>query len=120
MVFASDMLNLAEFGGLAPTDVGALPAVAYFHRNQPTYPVGVGKERDLHFGITNMTTALAASAVWFNSAFHRDELLGAIPRLLKRMPDYQPFDAVDVIRVRSAVHPQGIRPLPARPAAGHC
>lgn len=114
-LFCSDMLNLAEFRGLSPPPTAALPAVVYFHENQLTYPVQVEKERDLHFAITNLTTALAADAVWFNSAFHREEFLGAVPRLLKRMPDYRPFDAVDKIRARSAVHPQGVREAPERP-----
>jgi len=36
--------------------------------------------------MTNMTTALAADAVWFNSAFHRDSFLHALEALLSRMP----------------------------------
>ncbi len=119
VVFCSDMLNLAELRGLAPSAVSSLPAVAYFHENQLTYPVQVEKERDLHFGLTNLTTALAARAVWFNSAFHRDEFLGAVPRMLRRMPDYQPFDAVEKIRARSSIHPQGIRPAPPGAARRH-
>ncbi len=115
LLFCSDMLNLAEFRGLAPPEVAQLPAVAYFHENQLTYPVQYEKERDLHFGITNLTTALAATAVWFNSAFHRETFLAALPsKLLKRMPDYQPFAAVERIRPRSAVYPQGIGRLPSR------
>jgi glycosyltransferase involved in cell wall biosynthesis len=107
-VFCSDMLNLAELRGLAPPPVRDLPAVVYFHENQLTYPVQVEKERDLHFAITNLTTALAADAVWFNSAFHRDEWLDALPVFLRRMPDFQPFGAVERIRDKSAVHWPGI------------
>ncbi len=116
LLLASDMLDLAQFRGLAPPAVHALPPVAYFHENQLTYPVRVEKERDLHFGLTNLSTALAAGEVWFNSAFHRDELLGAIPGVLRHMPDHQPFAAVDLVRGRSHVHPQGIEPMPARGA----
>ena len=114
LLWCSDMLNLAEFRGLAPGAVHRLPSVAYFHENQLTYPVQFEQERDLHFGLTNLSTALAASAVWFNSAFHRDEFLDALPRMLKRMPDYQPFDAVERLRGRCHIHPQGIAPMPRR------
>ncbi len=108
LVFCSDMLNLAEFRGLAPESIGSLPAVAYFHENQLTYPVQHEDARDLHFGMINFTTALAADQVWFNSAFHRDTFLGALRELLHRMPDYNHVETVDVIARKSYVHPQGI------------
>jgi glycosyltransferase involved in cell wall biosynthesis len=116
VLWCSDMLDLAAFRGLAPVGVHALPAVAYFHENQLTYPVRVEEERDLHFGLTNLSTALAAGEVWFNSAFHRREFLDAVTALLERMPDFQPLDAVDRVRAQSRVHPQGIEPMPARGA----
>ncbi|MEM7351680.1 MAG: DUF3524 domain-containing protein [Acidobacteriota bacterium] len=114
VLFCSDMLDLAAFKGLAPRTVRDLPAVAYFHENQLTYPVRFEAERDLHFALTNVTTALAADAVWFNSDFHRRELLDAIPLLLRKMPDHQPLDAGERIRQRSHVVPQGIEPMPER------
>jgi glycosyltransferase involved in cell wall biosynthesis len=108
LVFCSDMLNLAEFLGIAPPEVRDLPSVLYFHENQLTYPVRVENERDYQFGLTNMTSALAAGAAWFNSAFHRDSFLHALETFLNRMPDYQPFDAVPRIRTKSAVFPPGV------------
>ena len=108
VLFCSDMLNLAEFLGLAHESIRRLPKVVYFHENQLTYPVQVESERDYQYCMTNITTALAADAVWFNSAFHRDEFLDAIETFLKRMPDYQPTEASDKIRNKSSVHPPGI------------
>jgi glycosyltransferase involved in cell wall biosynthesis len=108
LVFCSDMLNLAEFLGLAPKEVRDLPRLAYFHENQLTYPVRVESERDYQFGLTNMTTALAADAVWFNSGFHRDSFLHALQVFLNRMPDCQPFDAIDRIRARAQVFSPGV------------
>lgn len=116
LLWCSDMLDLAAFRSLAPAEVQSLPPVAYFHENQLTYPVRVEKERDLHFGLTNMTTALAARRVWFNSTFHREEFLGALRALLERMPDHQPLAAVDRIEARSAIQPQGIDAMPSRGA----
>jgi len=115
VIFCSDMLDLASFFGLAPVESRGLPAVAYFHENQLTYPVRHESERDYHFGYTNMTAASAAEAVWFNSAFNRDSFLEALSAFLKRMPDYQPFDAIERIRAKSAIQPQGFHPLPPRP-----
>ena len=108
MMFCSDMLNLAEFKGLAPKPIRSLPAVVYFHENQLTYPVRHENERDLHFGMINFTTALAAEQVLFNSAFHRDSCLGALRKLLHRMPDHNHIEAVDTIAQKSLIYPQGI------------
>lgn len=114
LLFCSDMLNLAELLGLAPPEVRSLPAVVYFHENQITYPVQVETERDVHFGLTNLTTALAADEVWFNSAFHRDSLLEALPAFLGRMPDYRPLEAVERVREKARVRPPGIARPPSR------
>lgn len=111
VLFCSDMLNLAEFCGLVDVSVRRLPKIAYFHENQLTYPVQVESERDYQYCMTNITTALAADAVWFNSAFHRDEFLDAVAVFLKRMPDFQPFEAIDKIREKAAIHPPGIIPI---------
>jgi len=113
-IFCSDMLDLAAFIGLAPAPVRRLPAVAYFHENQLTYPVRHPNEFDYHYAFTNMTTALAATRVWFNSAFNRDSFLAELPVFLKRMPDCRPLDAVEVIREKSSVHPPGIEGFPPR------
>ncbi len=109
LVFCSDMLNLAEFRALAPAAVSNLPTVIYFHENQFTYPVRVVQERDLHFGFTNATSALAADAVWFNSAYHRDSFLSGLRSALQKMPDYRWPGVEDRIRQRSRVEPLGVR-----------
>ncbi len=114
LVFCSDMLNLAEFRGLTCRDIGNLPALVYFHENQLTYPVRVESERDYQFAMTNLTSALSADAVWFNSAFHRDEFLDALDAFLKRMPDHQPAGAVQTIRDRARIHSPGVTTMRRR------
>lgn len=113
-VFCSDMVNLGEFRALVPEAVCRLPAVVYFHENQLTYPVRFAKERDYQFGMTNITSALAAREVWFNSAFHRDEFLTAIPKFLKAMPDHRPLAVADKIRRRSRVLHPPVDPIEQR------
>lgn len=107
-LFCSDMLNLAEFRGLAHESIRRLPSVVYFHENQLTYPVRHEDQRDLHFALTNWTTALAADEVWFNSAFHRDSFLQAMAELLSRMPDHRHVESVDAIRAKSSIQPPPI------------
>ena len=108
VLFCTDMLGLAEFRGLCPTSIRELPTIVYFHENQLTYPTQQDDERDFHFAYSNMTSALAADAVWFNSAFHRDEFLAALRTLLLRMPDYCHEETVDSILAKSVIQPPGI------------
>lgn len=112
MVFCSDMLNLAEFAGLAPEQVRALPRLAYFHENQITYPVREESERDYHFSFSNLATALAADRVWFNSQFHLLEFLEGLESFLRRMPDHQPLEAVERIRGKSFIRPPLVDSFP--------
>lgn len=118
LLFCSDMVNLAELRGLLGADAPRVPCVVYFHENQLTYPVRVESERDYQFAMTNLTTALAADAVWFNSAFHQLEFLSALDAFLRRMPDHQPFDAVEAVRAKSLVREPGIQRIPAVIAKG--
>ena len=117
-LWCSSMLNLAEFLGLAPRALRRLPTVAYFHENQLAYPVRHLEPRDAHFAITNMTTALAADSVWFNSVHNRDTLLGGLAGLLAKMPDHRLPGAVERIADKAEIVAPGIRLVP-RLAAPH-
>ncbi len=104
ILFCSDMLNLAEFRGLAPAPISTLPSVAYFHENQLTYPTPRGKEPwDAHFAITNFTTCLAADQIWFNSAFHRDDFLAALPPFFAKTPGRPPREQIETLPEKSLV-----------------
>ena len=128
--FASDMLDLPVFlaalgRGAAPCGTapdrrlrslaapsprpgaGAIPSIVYFHENQLTYPLPPGVDRDLGYGFKNVTSALAAEMVLFNSDFHRREFLAAAGRLLAGMPDAVPGWAVEEIAAKSSVLPLG-------------
>lgn len=103
VIFATDMVNIAELRGLLPPSLRSVPIVLYFHENQLTYPVRVAAARDLHFAYTNFLSAIAADHVWFNSAFHRDSFTAALRSLLRRMPDSKHSEDVDRILTKSCV-----------------
>ena len=108
-LICSSMLNLAELKGLAPWLAG-LPSLVYFHENQLTYPAPGGvdqeqKKKDLFLGVSNITSALAADMVVFNSRFHRDQFLGAVDELMFSVPDFGLKDAAKVIQAKSEVLP---------------
>ncbi|MCH9649184.1 MAG: DUF3524 domain-containing protein [Deltaproteobacteria bacterium] len=113
-IFCSSLLDLATFSGLTLRQIGRLPTVVYFHENQLTYPVRREAERDLHFAFTHLSSSLAAQGVWFNSAFHRGEFLGALTALLRRMPDFSSLEIVDQIRDRSSIQNPGVAGFPSR------
>lgn len=108
ILFASDMLNLAELKGLMPADLAGAKSVIYFHENQLTYPDQYAGEKDLHFGFTNIVSALAADEVWFNSDFHRDSFISAATQLAGRMPDFQPVKAIESVREKTIVLYPGV------------
>jgi glycosyltransferase involved in cell wall biosynthesis len=116
LVFATSMLPLTDFRALVPPAVNQLPMVLYFHENQLTYPTQPGQEdaRDVHFPLSQLVSALAAEAVWFNSAYHRHSFLEALPHLLAGMPDGQLAEAPEIIRERSAVETPGVPAAPPR------
>jgi len=110
------MLNLPEFLALARDHLPPrLPVITYFHENQLTYPSPSRDERDFHFGLTNIYTALSSDRVVFNSEFHREEFLAAIPDTLKLMPDFRPAGVPEKIRAEAKC---SARPWTSGPVSG--
>lgn len=106
LIVATDMLDLATFMGLMRDWLGATPVAVYMHENQLTYPLPPGRKLDLAFPWINYTTALAADALFFNSAFHRRSFLQALPGLPGRFHDYQEPELVATIERKTAIlHP---------------
>ncbi len=108
LIVASDMLDLTTFLALTRPHTGRTATAVYFHENQLTYPLGPRQKRDLRLGFINYASALAADAVFFNSAYHRHAFLDELPRLLKHYPDYNELPTIDVIREKSRVLPLGL------------
>jgi len=108
VLFCTDMLNLAEFIGLAPKNIQQLPRILYFHENQLTYPDQTSDFKDLRYAFINFTSALAADEVWFNSAWHRDNFLESLNHWLTRMPDFRPKQEIKSIYSKSKIHSPGI------------
>ncbi|MBK7770097.1 MAG: DUF3524 domain-containing protein [bacterium] len=114
LILTTGFLNVADLRGLLRPPLDRLPVVLYMHENQLTYPLSPLEEFDFHFGFTNIISCLAADRVVFNSAWHRDLFLDAIPAFLNRMPEAVPKDVPARIRDRSEVIPVGLErsPLP--------
>jgi glycosyltransferase involved in cell wall biosynthesis len=107
-LLVSDLTDVAALRGLLAREGWHLPVAVYFHENQITYPWSPGDpdpalRRDQHYGWINYTTALAADRVVFNSAYHRDSFLGALPGFLAQFPDAPELGTIEGIRGKSEV-----------------
>jgi len=107
-LLCSSMVDLATLRGLLPPGWPRPPTVLYFHENQLTYPLAPGEGRDLHFAWIQVVSCLAAEAVVFNSAFHRDDFLGALPAFLRSLPDHSPRLCAEEIEEKSTVIAPGV------------
>ncbi len=113
LILATDMLDLTTFLALTRQRVTNIPIAIYFHENQLTYPWSptdrdIAQKRDKHYGFINYTSALAADIVLFNSRYHQESFLDALPQLLKHFPDYNELNTVEQIREKSQVLPLGL------------
>ncbi len=103
LIFATGFLNLADLRGLLDPPLDRTPVLLYMHENQLTYPLSPDEEFDFHFGFTNIVSALAADRLVFNSAWHRDLFLEALPSYLNKMPEAVPRNVAERLRDRTAV-----------------
>ncbi len=108
VLLVSDMVHLPALLGLAGDALAGVPVVLYLHENQLTYPLPPGETRDLTYAVTNWLSMAAADEVWCNSAYHRDELLDELPRLLKHFPDHSHLPHLDAVAARCRVEPVGV------------
>ncbi|MGD9080464.1 MAG: DUF3524 domain-containing protein [Desulfobacterales bacterium] len=106
-LITSGLMSLSDYKvlakGLCP------PALTYFHETQLTYPLAPGEHMDYQFGFTDITTALAADRVLFNSRTHSDAFFSKLPGFLKMMPEYRPGWVVEAIRQKAGVLYPGCR-----------
>ncbi len=103
LLFTCDMTSVADLKALLPVQFQSIPIICYFHENQLTYPLSPNDWRDFQFGFTNITSALAADAVWFNSKSHMNAFLEASGAMLKTMPENLAGDVLPKIAAKSSV-----------------
>ena len=103
IILASSMVNVPAFLSLTRRHSGHIPVVYYLHENQLTYPIPATEKRDLAYAYINYLSCLAADRIAFNSEFHYEEFMRALPGLLRAFPDYTHLHTVAEIRERSCV-----------------
>jgi len=105
-VFCSSMLDVAAFRGIGPGWLRTVKLVTYFHENQFVYPSRQKDERDIHFAVTNLTTAIASDRVVFNSAFNRSSFFAGAGELLRHLPDMEDgINLKEILQKSSVLYP---------------
>ena len=108
LILVTDMIDLALFKSLISEKYNNIPIALYFHENQLCYPWSsndrdVQQNRDSHYSFINFSSALVADKVFFNSNFHKNVFLGALPNFLKGFPDYNELSSIKNIEQKSEV-----------------
>lgn len=101
LVIASGLMSAADFKALAKTRCP--PVLVYFHENQFSYPLAEGEQMDYQFGFTDITSALAADRILFNSKTHMDAFFAHMKAFIRKMPDFRPGRASATIREKAFV-----------------
>jgi glycosyltransferase involved in cell wall biosynthesis len=102
VLMCSSYLALADLVGMVPA-LAAIPKVVWFHENQWAYPVREERERDRHFGFTQVISAASADLCLFNSAHNQDSFLEGTAEVLRTMPDARPAGLVERVAARCEV-----------------
>ncbi len=104
-IICSTFVDVATLRGLGPSWLSDIPVLTYFHENQFAYPVQVNDERDFHFALTNLTTALASDRIAFNSLYNRDSFLKGAEKIIKKAPDMKMDLLHGLLKKSSVLHP---------------
>ena len=108
LILAGSLMSAADFRSVFRALYGRScpPVLLYMHENQFTYPLAPGEKMDYQFAFTDITSALAADRVLFNSGVHMDMFLSNVERFIRKMPDARPHWTAGAIREKSFVcHP---------------
>lgn len=110
VILASDMLDLNLFLSLTRDRTVSIPTILYFHENQLIYPWSPTDKdksmaRDGHYSFINYASALAADQVVFNSEYHKNAFLDALPGFLNVFPDHNETGTIESIKAKSSTLP---------------
>jgi glycosyltransferase involved in cell wall biosynthesis len=107
-ILCSSILDVAAFKAMLPLTHQHLPILVYFHENQFAYPVQEADPRDIHFALTNLTTALTADRLAFNSAYNLESFLDGCRELLAKNDDMELTSYEESIRAKSRILQPGL------------
>ncbi len=102
-MLCSTFLDLAVLRALLARAGIWLPAAVYFHENQFAYPGRIRDPGSFQFTNINLTTALCADLLAFNSRFNFESFLTGIRKFIAKVSDISLAGAVEQIQAKSCV-----------------
>ncbi len=100
LYFSKHINNIEEYDGIITTNLMRLsdfkayvrkplpPVIVYFHENQITYPLAPKEKRNPHLCMGDISTALTADRILFNSDFHKTSFFDAVSQIIDTSPDF--------------------------------
>ncbi len=98
-IITTNLMRLSDFKVLIEKKLP--PVMVYFHENQLTYPLAPKEKRNAHLCMSDVSTALCADRVLFNSSFHEASFFNAVSEFTGNVPDYSPDWVLDKIKKKS-------------------
>ena len=102
-ILCSTYVDVATLKALSPLWIHDVPIITYFHENQFAYPMQVNDERDVHFALTNLTTAWTSDRIVFNSQYNLASFLDGCRELIQKSPDMSFNNSIESIRRKAIV-----------------
>jgi len=102
-MLCSTFLDLAVLRALLARAGIWLPAAVYFHENQFAYPGRILDPGYFQFTNINLTTALCADLLAFNSRFNFESFLPGIRKFIAKVADISLAGVVEQVQAKSCV-----------------
>ena len=114
LIIGTSMLDMSFLKANLPKGWNDIPSLYYMHENQFSYPksnhdLDAEKGRDFHYGMIQFKSMLSANQTCFNSDYHKQVFFEHLRKLISRLPDFQPLNAITELEQNSKVLPLGIR-----------
>lgn len=100
-IITTNLMRLSDFKAYVRKQLP--PVMVYFHENQITYPLAPKEKRNPHLCMGDISTALTADRILFNSDFHKTSFFGAVSEVIDNSPDFPSEWVLGDIQKKSGV-----------------
>ncbi len=108
VVVISSPVDAARLLGLLRNDLAGVPVAVYQHESQLLYPNAKGAGANDADALLDWFSWLAVDAVFFNSDWHRRQVIRALPPFLDRLPDRDHHHLLEAVLDKFETLPLGL------------